>query len=248
MRLKLRVYAGDEAPTWAKNLDGPPMKICLRQGSSCGTVGRFWTPNFAVAYLDLQTKLAALYDSVPVVREVVIDRCTTLSAEPLLRQINYSPNLKAYRAAGYTLDADEQCQHEQIDAHQVWVNTRSSFAFDPYTVVTSNSTKIDEGFTESLMDYCRATLGTRCVIGNNGFRDSNQGADYNAMYNAIKARGAPIYFQTATSSRLGSLTKTLSIAVGYGAAMVELPFGYTKVNPSQLTAPDAQLEAAAASS
>src|SRR5947199_181494 len=89
-----------------------------------------WAMHAVHADSGLQTKLAALYDGVDVVREVTIDRCTTLNAEPMLRQFNYGPNLTAYRSSGYTLDADQQCQREQVDAHQVWAHTRSSFAFN----------------------------------------------------------------------------------------------------------------------
>lgn len=241
-RLKLRVYAGTGAPAWAKALGGSSLQLCERRGSNCGSVGRFWTPEFGAAYADLQTKLAALYDGIDVVREVAIDRCSTLSAEPFLRQINYSPNLAQYRAAGFTVAADQQCEREEIDAHRVWTQTRSSLALDPYTAVYPTTTSVDEAFTESMMDYCRASLASLCVLGNNGLRDSDQGPDFDAMYNAIKARGAPIYFQTATYSRLHSLPATLQLAIGYGAAMVELPMGYVHLQPSQLTGADAQLE------
>ena len=244
-RLKLRVYAGTGAPAWAKALGGSPLQLCERRATSCGSVGRFWTPEFGAAYADLQTKLAALYDGIDVVREVAIDRCSTLSAEPFLRQINYGPNLAQYRASGYTVAADQQCEREEIDAHKVWAQTRSALALDPYTAVNPTTTSVDEPFTESMMDYCRASLGSLCVLGNNGLRDSDQGPDFDAMYNAIKARGAPIYFQTATYSRLHSLPATLQLAIGYGAAMVELPVGYVHLSASQLAAPDTQLEAKA---
>jgi hypothetical protein len=245
MRLKLRVYAGTGAPAWAKALGGSPLQLCERRASSCGSVGRFWTPAFGAAYADLQTKLAALYDGIDVVREVAIDRCTTLSAEPFLRQVNYAPNLVQYRSAGYNLAADQQCQRDEIDAHKVWAQTRSSLAFDPYTAVTATATYTDEVFTESMMDYCRASLGSQCVLGNNGLRDSDQGPDFDAMYNAIKARGAPIYFQTATYSRLHSLPATIQLALNDGAAMVELPVGYVHLSASQLAPLDTQLEARA---
>jgi len=244
-RLKLRVYTGTGAPAWAKALGGSALQLCERRASNCGSVGRFWTPEFGAAYADLQTKLAALYDGVDVIREVAIDRCSTLSAEPFLRQINYDPNLAQYRSSGYTVAADQQCQREEIDAHKVWTQTRSSLALDPYTAVYPATTSVDEAFTESMMDYCRASLGALCVLGNNGLRDSDQGPDLDAMYNAIKVRGAPIYFQTATYSRLHSLSATLQLAIGYGAAMVELPVGYVHLQPSQLAPPDAQLESKA---
>lgn len=244
-RLKVRVFAGDGAPDWAKTLDGAAMRICDNSGSPCGTVGRFWTANFRDAYVDLQNKLAVLYDGVDVVREVTIDRCTTLNAEPLLREFNYAPNLTAYRSAGYTLAADEQCQREQVDAHQVWANTRSSFAFNPYQSIAATSTSTDEAFTESMMDYCRSSLASRCVLGNNSLRDTSQTTGYDPMYNAIKARGRPIYFQTAGPQKIRSLANTIQLGIGYGAGMIELPDSYTNSPASSYTTSDAQLEALA---
>jgi hypothetical protein len=182
---------------------------------------------------------------VDVVREVTIDRCTTLNAESMLRQFNYGPNLTAYRSAGYTLAADQQCQREQVDAHQVWAHTRSSFALNPYQSVTATSTSTDEAFTESMMDYCRASLAARCVLGNNSLRDTSQTVGYDAMYNAIKARGGPIYFQTAGPQKIRSLPNTLQLGISYGAGMIELPDSYTNSPASSYATSDSQLEAAA---
>src|SRR5206468_3791510 len=53
--LKIRLYAGIGAPTWAKTLDGPAVAIHdaadpIPPDDTPETIGRFWTPNFAAAY------------------------------------------------------------------------------------------------------------------------------------------------------------------------------------------------------
>jgi hypothetical protein len=46
------------------------------------------------------------------------------------------------------------------------------------------------------------------------------------MYQSMTSLGQPIAFQTATASRVGSLTTTLGYAITMGASSVELPGGY----------------------
>jgi hypothetical protein len=245
--LKLRIYAGDESPAWAKALHGGAIQICDTDGAGCGMVPKFWTKEFGNAYANFQAELAAIYDGTPEIREVVIDRCTTLFAEPMLRQIGYKPNVDAFRAAGYTADLDDTCQRQAINAHQVWTQTRSSIALNPYQVINAGGTTTDETYTEKIMNKCRNTLGPRCVLGNNSLSDTRESADYRAMYNAIKRRGAPIYFQTAPYRKLQSLGATLQLAVDLGAGMVELPIAYeNNVTAAQLQPYDQKLEAQAA--
>ena len=228
LTLKLRIFAGDEAPEWAKTLDGPSVEV---QDPATGVpihVGRFWTPRFDAAYRDLHTKLASRYDDVPEIRDVVISRCMLGTAEPFLRYQGSESTVANLLAAGFSVDADHACHEQQIDAHRVWSRTTSSLAFNPYTQINADaSTKVDEAFTESMMDECRVVLGSRCVLENNSIRDADQGANYPAMYAKIRALGAPIAFQTATSSRIGSLCNTMAWAVGQGAGAVEVPQGYT---------------------
>jgi hypothetical protein len=230
LAIKLRVFAGDGAPEWAKNLGGAPISVYEPYDGKWSTVGRFWTPAFASAYQDLQNKLAVLYDSAPEVRDVVISRCTMTYAEPFLR--NPSPEtIKNLLAAGFTYQADHSCLQQQVDAHKVWTTTHSSLAFNPYQQINADGTmRVDESWTESMMDYCRQSLGERCTLENNSIRHpiSSTGANYLAMYAKMKALGGSIAFQTATPTRIGSVCDTLSWAINQGAGAVEIPAGYTQ--------------------
>ncbi|AWS47342.1 hypothetical protein DKM19_44650 [Streptosporangium sp. 'caverna'] len=241
MAVRLRVYGGINAPDWAKRLGGATPIPWHSDGEVIGTIGRFWTTAYGTAYQNLQDRLAALYDDDPRLLDVVIARCTTEFAEPYIRQTGNLPeNRPGLEAAGYTSAADDQCHRDEIDAHQVWQRTRSYLAFNPYQRINTTTWKgsVDSAFTEQMIDYCRASLGERCVLGNNSL-DPDRPTSYHNMYAYIAAKGGPISFQTATAAKLcGGLdpcppsawNPTLDLALTYGAGAVELPgarTGYT---------------------
>ena len=229
--LKLRVYAGIYAPDWVKALDGGPVSVVDPQDKEQGTIGRFWTEDFGKAYEDLEQKLAAQYDAVPEVREVVISRCTTFFAEPFIRDKGDKGSVANMLAAGFSAAADQTCHTEEIDAHKVWAQTHSDVDFSPYQNIERHGVRsVDEGFTESMMDYCRTYLGARCVLENNSIRTPVQ-ANYAAMYDRIKQLGPAISFQTANPNKIGDLLATLTWAAQQGANSVELPSSYQQESP-----------------
>jgi len=230
LALKIRVYAGVWAPQWAKQLGGAPVSVTNPQGGATGTVGRFWTAAFGAAYNELESLLAAKYDTVSEIREVTISRCTTFYDEPFIRDAGDPATIDALIAAGYTTSADETCQREEIDAATVWHHTHSDLALNPYEAIGPGGGVVtDELFTESMMEYCRQVLGDACVLENNSLRYPVQGASYESMYASMSLLGAPLAFQTATASRVGDLTATLAYAVSLGANSVELPGGYAAI-------------------
>src|SRR5712692_6808847 len=83
--IKVRFYAGIDAPQWAKNLGGGPVTIYDPTAGRGGTVGRFWTPQFGAAYDAVWQQLATKYDSVPEIRQIEVDRCGTVFTESLVR-------------------------------------------------------------------------------------------------------------------------------------------------------------------
>ena len=242
IRLKVRVLAGIRAPEWAKNLGGPPFHITDPSSGRGGTVGRFWTPEFGVAYAELHKALAARYDAVAVIGEVTVARCMTVFAEPFLRQISYPDAADAYRAAGYTEAADRVCQREQIDAHDVWRRTRSGLAVNPYQYIGATGPgTVDGDVTVQLMRYCRDKLGDRCVLENNSIRWPPLGNRYTAMYDAMKRMGPPFAFQTAAASRIGDPVRAVEWAVEFGADAVELGARARVYSRSQLLELDSLL-------
>jgi hypothetical protein len=243
LALKVRIFAGSQAPSWAKYLGGAPFVARDPNSGATGTVGRFWTPAFGAAYQDLETKLAAKYDLVPEIREVTIARCMTIYAETMIRQISDPTTIANMLAAGYTVTADQACQEQQILAHRVWLHTRSDLAFNPYQWFTATKVGTNEVFTEQVMSYCRQVLGSRCVLENNSLRVGSLGTGYTLMYSAMRTRGPNIAFQTATMARIGSFSGTLIKAVSLFAASIELPSGYETLGTSALAGLRVQLAA-----
>lgn len=239
--LKLRVYAGDEAPEWAKQLGGPPVPLVDPADGQTTTVGRFWTEPFGRAYADFQGLLAARYDGVAEIRETVVSRCTTVFAEPFIRQTGAAENLTTYAAAGLNDATDLRCFKEQIDAHDVWKRTRSDLAVSPYQSVQAKAAARNEGravrgdlaIPEEVMRYCRERLGPRCILENNSLRIEPR-AQYEELYEVMRGLGRPLAFQTATGDKVGDLAATISRAADLGAASVELPISYRKAPASEL--------------
>jgi hypothetical protein len=239
MGLKVRLYAGIYAPDWAKALGGAPIPIVDPVTGESGTVGRFWTDAFGSAYTDLQSMLAAKYDSVPEVREITISRCTTAYAEPFIRDASSPTTVNGLLAAGFTEADDQRCLREEIVSHQVWTQTRSDLAFNPYQIIDGTG-RSDEAFTESIMYVCRSSLGPRCVLENNSLRVPVQ---YPQMYDHIQSLGPPIGFQTAVLAKVGDLGATLETAISLGAGSVELPAGFRELQISALADYNRRLQA-----
>jgi hypothetical protein len=81
--VRLRVFAAYAAPQWAKGLDGAPITVPAHlPGNTGGTLGQWWKPGYRSAWAELQQALAGRYDTNPLVREVAVSSCTTLTAEP----------------------------------------------------------------------------------------------------------------------------------------------------------------------
>jgi hypothetical protein len=238
MHLRVRIMAGIDSPSWVEAMSGGSVYVYNDQSDSGGYVPRFWTAPVEQAYANLQALLAAKYDSDAQIEDVTISGCMTVFAEPLIREVDDPTTVADLLAAGYTEAADETCQEDAIADQLVWVHTHSSIALNPYQTISGDgSTGVDESFTQSLMAYCRSTLGQRCTLGNNSIRTDSLGTQYDEMYSAMQASGPSLYFQTAQASLVGDLQTTVLWAVGVGASDVELPTGYaTLLTPAQMEA------------
>jgi hypothetical protein len=243
MTLKLRVLAGIYAPEWAKQIGGAPLPYLNNQADSRvvgGTIGRFWLPAYGAAYAELQRKLAHRYDSVPEIREITVDRCSTIYDELFVRQAGVLQNSATLAAAGYTTAADQLCIQQAITAHRVWRLTTSDVDFSPLPNMLA--TGQDLTFTLSMMDFCRAQLGPRCGLENNALSSAKLVAPkFVTMYQRMTELGGTVTFQTATSSRIGDWTAALDAAVSMHAVSVELPYGYQDWPADELAAYDRRL-------
>jgi hypothetical protein len=236
MKIKLRINAGVDAPPGAKELGGAPVAVDYEGYRDLeGAVGRFWTPEFGAAYDDLQAKLAAAYDGVPEVGQVEMTRCMTFYAETFLRQAGTPQTPQALLDAGYSVEADQECHRQQVQAHEVWAQTRSGLAFNPYHRIDADGdVNAELDFPKEMMGYCREELGARCVLENYSLSSPLRDGLYQELYPALLAAGQPLAFQTAAAARIGDWRATLAWAVEVGAASVELNRGYPTYEMDEL--------------
>lgn len=236
--LKVRINAGIHSPAWAMTLGGPCVSVRDPGFGVQGCTPRFWTLQFAAAFYEFERQLAAKYDTVPEIAEVVIARNMTIYNEPLLRQNSDPVSVAHLVSAGYTTANDQTNQLADVAGlGRYWKHTRVGFAFNPYQTISP--TGVDEGFTEQLMTYGRQMLGSQLVLENDSLRSSFFSAttQYAQMYTAMTRTGGPIGFQTAVLRKIGSLTSTLDTARRLGASHVELPPGFeAQLTPLQVDA------------
>src|SRR4051794_23239867 len=231
--IKIRLYCGIYSPDWLfkkvgfVNLDQKQEKI-----------PKFWADEYVKAFADVQAKLAAMYDDVPEVREVV-DGCTgSTTAEAFIRPFSEKRTdaVQAFLQGGYTKDADIKAIKASFDAMKVWKKTLISVCFSNFKKLNSDGT-VDEDINQTMAfvnDFINE-FGKQAVVGNNGLRPGTghhgqrwqEGGDMYALANYFKklhdSKGAKIYFQTAKDERIGNLPGAIEDGVSYGASYIELP-------------------------
>ena len=224
--LLVRIEAGIHSPAWAMTLGGPCVAVRDPNFGTNGCTPRFWTAQFGTAFYQFESELAAKYDSVPEIGEVIIARDMTIYNEPLLRQIQDPGSVAGLLAAGYSSALDEQNQLSDIAAlGTYWKHTHVGFTFNPYQTV--NPIGQDEAFTVQLMTYGHQVLGSQLMLDNDSLRVSFlHSGEYAAMYASMQSLGSPLGFQTAVLSKVGSLQGTVQGAASMNASYVELPPGF----------------------
>jgi hypothetical protein len=186
--VRLRVWAGIDAPVWAKSIGGTPIVICdstavpattpapsavVQVASSptpCPavaerTIGPFWSSTYENAWSNVQLQLAKKYDANPEVNEVSVSSCSSLTSEPFV-QPEDSFSRTNMIAAGYTDALYQACLASAIrgDYAQAWHNTIVDFSFNPFREIDDTPPQTDLAFTENVMRACRRILKARCAL------------------------------------------------------------------------------------
>jgi hypothetical protein len=191
--VKLRIFAGNQAPPWAKAINGGPLTIQRNpQGCPSGdcpiTIGKVWDAQYIAAWRAFQDLVAARYDSEPLIRSVAITSCTMQTDEPFVMPVEQPP------PPGYTDAAGKACLRGAVDDYAAWQRTPIDFTINAFLPIQMGG-PAEPNFSRSVMNACRTALGARCELGNHAFSaDMPEG---NAGIVAkISARGAPIHYQT----------------------------------------------------
>ena len=233
LRAILRIWQADNAPDWAKRLDGPPVTLIntnpRRLRGTPYTVGRFWMSGYHSAWCDLQAKLAARYDSEPLIAEVANTDCTLGDDEPFASGAFTgvaAPSLKNLHDAGFSDAVFFKCLLHSIDDYDGWKTTYVNFTVGP-TFITDGLTVGDDPFrhrssdvTIAVMKDFRSRLGPRAVLANHTLCNPPLNANF-AVYRAMTQMGAPIEFQTHSPVGL-DWPGTIHEALALGSQSVEL--------------------------
>jgi hypothetical protein len=181
--VRLRVWAGIDAPQWVKNVGGAPIRICDQDAvpaasslqaaaaptpcpsAAIRTVGRFWSARYERAWRQFESLLAKAYDGDARVNEISLSSCSSLTSEPFVQpEDTYSrANLIA---AGYTDAKYRNCLLHAVELDYVpyWHRTPVDFSFNPFRAIDATPPVSDLAFTKTVIDECRAVAGTRCIL------------------------------------------------------------------------------------
>jgi hypothetical protein len=237
--VNIRIFAGNQAPGWAKQIDGGPVTIFRNpQGCHTGpcptTIGKVWNPEYIAAWRAFQQQVAAQYDAEPLIRAVSITSCATQTDEPFVPSID--PQARANLvAAGYTDAAGEACLIGAIEDYSAWKRTPIHFPINSFNRITheaggrgrgrgnrgGNRGGGDSDFAEAVMRACRKALGERCVLANHGL-GAEMPEQIASIVQEISDIGGPIHYQTESPPRMGGWQTVIAAGIRYHASAIEL--------------------------
>lgn len=223
--VKLRIFGGNGAPDWAKNLGGSPISEVLKQQTR--TYGRWWTPAYRAAWNTFQHAMAARYDSNPLIRAVSVGSCASSTGEPFVLNPGKAA-LTAIESAGWTVAAQESCLEGAISDYSGWKTTPIEFAFNPFENVVGTKLQVDQNFTSQIMEQCigsGASGGPECIPGNNALSDATLLSRVASIYDEIDTlwQESPGSFQTYFQTVGASVDcQAISLGISYHATAIEL--------------------------
>ncbi|HTA40214.1 MAG TPA: hypothetical protein VK760_14115 [Candidatus Acidoferrales bacterium] len=262
--VRLRVWAGINAPGWAKSIGGSPIAICDGTAvpaspppsdvaspasptpcpaAAIRTVGPFWSSAYESAWRNVQIQLAKKYDGNPIVNEVSVSSCSSLTSEPFV-QPEDAFSRRNMIAAGYTDALYQTCLANAIplDYAIAWRSTIVDYSFNPLRKIDVTPPQTDLAFSEGVMRLCRKALKARCALLDEALakftpppsplpsQTPSTAQNYYAMWNYMESLGGEITFQTASPPNLlaawgtnaGGWNAAIDLAHQFGASSVEL--------------------------
>jgi hypothetical protein len=216
LAVKLRVWAGFEAPDWAKELGGGPIAT-VHKGKPV-ILGRFWTVPYRNAWVRFQKLLAERYDAEPLIHEVAVTSCMCYTAEPFFLPTNEPSVVRPLSQAGFKPFMYKQCLRHAVEDYAPWKTTLVEIPLNPLWV--PGAKRGDVAFTEEVMRSFRKSFGRRCVFDNHDL-DAKPPGDILKIYEIMKRLGPPIEFQTYHETP-PDFDGTIKLGVSLGAGSIEL--------------------------
>ncbi len=196
---KLRVHAGNKAPRWVKTLDGGPIRIMHRQFPV--DVPAFWTEHYRTAWRTLQKELAERYDDDPLVGEVAVSSCSTVTDEPFILPMDPLSKSNLHKA-GLTDANRKACLQGVAEDYSFWKRTPLDFTFNPFFANDGPRSVREIDFTVSVMRDWRKRLGSRGILAHHGL-DEKPRPQAMEIYETMTSLGPPIELQ-AVSPRVNA--------------------------------------------
>ena len=192
VKAKLRIFSGWNTPDWviAKSGGG----ITINQKGEDIAIGHFWTAAYRDAWKQLQTLLAARYDGDPLMEEVAVSSCATVTAEPFVMPLT-PENLPKLHAAGFSDAGFKACLMGAIEDYSSWKHTPIDYTFNPFRDTDGSQAVPDPAFPNEVMEAFRKRYGNRAVIANHGLQPTVIERQA-GVYAELKKLGPPIEFQT----------------------------------------------------
>ncbi len=191
---KLRVFMGLGTPAWVITATG---SVTASTGSGTATIGEFWTPQYQTLWQALQAHLASEYDSSPIIGEVAITSCSSLTGEPFILPHD-SATITALHQAGYTDAFGMACLTNAPGDYGAWKQTPLDYSFNAFTATDSGTGVSNTVFPMQEMAAFRAQLGTRGVVANHGLQTT------------LTPDAIPIYAEFQTLSSQATAAGTIS--------------------------------------
>jgi T5SS/PEP-CTERM-associated repeat protein len=227
--IKIRVWGGYTAPTWAMNIDGPPIVV---QGEAevdptvftPQPIGRFWTAAYIAAWTSLQNRLAARYDGNPVIFGISQTAGASATDEPFvplrtealtqpLQPLQPPPDtvnqVAELQAGGYSDEAEMLTLRAAIADYAQWSTTPLDYTMNQFHLFDSGNELPDQDFTLAVLQQARNS--TRLVQGGNHALRNPLYAPDGFVYAQLAAdamldpAAAPSSFQTASPDLLATL-------------------------------------------
>lgn len=197
---KLRVFMGVGTPAWVISATGA---VTISDSFGSATAGSWWTPQYDALWQGLQNHLASEYDANPMIGEVAITSCSSLTGEPFIVPQNQA-DVAGLHAAGYTDALQQSCLSNAPQDYAAWKTTPIDYTFNQIADTDAGNVGINTAFPIQVMDAFRTALGTRGVIANHGLNDPPAAGaipiynNFETLYTqAVAAKTiSPLEFQT----------------------------------------------------
>jgi hypothetical protein len=216
VKAKLRIFSGWNTPEWVIAKSGGAIMLEDKDGSV--PIGHFWTEAYRSSWKNLQAMLAARYDNDPLMEEVAVSSCATLTAEPFVMPLT-AANLPKLHAASFSDAGFKACLMGALDDYSSWKHTAIDYTINPFRDTDSGHAVPDFAFPISVMEAFRTRYGSRGVIANHGLQ-ATISEKQAALAAEFRKLGAPIEFQTYSPAV--DWDGTVALGLKSGATEIEI--------------------------